>query len=136
MGNGLKRPPTLSGRLKPHDAPSINYDAKPPVFSLQYLTQSHGIDNCSEAQKASILDALHKRGKMTWTQLRMAPRHGLGSETIALTALKVSLPPCVTPDTTILAFRCIGTAPMLGFRDQDRFHIIWIDKSYDCYDHG
>ena len=79
--------------------------------------------------------AIFKRGKMTWLQLRLAHRHGLGSEKIARSSMLIPIPPRVTEDVDILAFRCIGIKPMLGFRLGRIFHIIWIDKNLTAYKH-
>jgi hypothetical protein len=106
------------------------------VFSFRHLVNSHGISGCSVEDKAAVLDALHRRSALTWAQIKSAPRHGLGTEKIDQESLTVPLPSYVTPDTTILALRCIGKAPMIGFRDEDRFHVLWLEREYDCYDHS
>jgi hypothetical protein len=136
VGKKLKRSAPLSGgKIRPHDAPHVNWDQRPPVFSFQHLVRDHGVDGCDQEQKAQVLEALHRRGQLTWAQLKQAHRHGLGAEPIARNSMRVGVPACVTPDTPILAFRCIGIAPMIGFREEDRFHILWIDRAFACYRH-
>jgi hypothetical protein len=137
MSKIKERGPRRGPRIHPHTAPRhIDWDKHTPVFSLRHVVATHGVDGCSNTEKASILDAFSRRSGLTWTELKSAPRHGLGTEKLDVRSLKVSIPSCVTPDTTIIAFRCIGKAPMIGFRDEDRFHILWVDRGFDCYDHG
>ena len=102
-----------------------------PAFSLRYLVASHGLDDCSKEDKVAILDAFHVRSQLTWADLKRAHRHAIGSKKIAQGGMKVPLPECVTPDTVLLAFRCIGKAPMIGFREDDRFQILWVDRRFD-----
>jgi hypothetical protein len=128
--------PKRGARIKLHDAPAqVNWDKRTPVFSLRHLIKTHGLDRCSQEQKAGILDSFYRRNELTWERIKMAPRHGLGTEKIDQSAIKVPLPGHITPDTTLLALRCIGLMPMIGFREDDRFHLLWIDLDFDCYDH-
>lgn len=83
-----------------------------------------------------VAEAMFRRRERTWRQLRSDDKHGLGSETISRDALKVALPPCVTDDATILAFRFKGKAPMVGFKLEGVFYILWLDRAFDVYDHG
>jgi len=137
MGRIREHAPKRGARIKPHDAPpQINWDKRSPIFSIRHMAVTHGLDNRSIDQKAGIIDAFYRRNTLTWEQIRSAHRHGLGAEKIDRNAIRVPIPPCITPDTTILAFRCIGMAPMIGFREDDRFHVVWFDLDFDCYDHG
>jgi hypothetical protein len=132
------RPPKLDiGKsIKTHESPPENTDNLVPLYSLEYMVSGYCVESCQEAQRAHFAMALFKRRRMTWRELRVAPRHGLGSEKIARTSIRVTLPSMVTEDVDILAFRCIGTAPMVGFRSGRTFNILWIDKNYEVYDHG
>lgn len=123
-------------RVKPHEAPRIDFETRGPSFSLHRLERGkYGLEGCSKDQKSAILDALLRRSQLSWRELRQAPRHGLGYEKIAHNSIKTGIPNHVTPDTTLLAFRCIGTAPMVGYKEEDRFHIVWFDLDYTLYDH-
>lgn len=72
---------------------------------------------------------------MTWIQIRGAHRHGLGTEKIEKSAIKVPIPTVVTEDVSLLAFRFSGKAPMVGFRERDVFHVLWFDRDYSLYKH-
>ncbi len=137
MSKRIKSKAPLQGlKVRAHDAPHQSWDKRPIVFSFCNLAHSHCVEQCTDGEKVHVLDALWKRGRMTWAEIKQAPRHGLGCEKIAQNSLQVPLPVCVTPDTTILSFRCIGLAPMIGYRDEDRFHILWIDREFNCYNHN
>jgi len=73
---------------------------------------------------------------MTWGEIIQAPRHGMGFETIARNAIRRPIPNHVTDDVTFIAFRFSGKKPMVGYRTDGMFHIIWFDCSYDLYDHS
>jgi len=73
---------------------------------------------------------------MTWKEISVANRKGMGYEKIARNALSVELPAHVTPDVNLLAFRFYGNAPMVGYRVKRVFHILFLDRDFTLYDHG
>lgn len=74
--------------------------------------------------------------QLTWQQISNSGRHGQGSETIARTSIKsATIPACITEDVKILAFRCIGLAPMVGYRVDEVFYVVWIDRAFGLYEH-
>jgi hypothetical protein len=70
---------------------------------------------------------------MTWAQITQAHRHGVGTEKIAHSSLKVTLP--VTPDVNLLTFRFHGQKPMLGFREHAPFYVLRLDRDFMAYAH-
>jgi len=72
---------------------------------------------------------------MSWAQINQAPRHGLGYEKISHTSIKAAIPPHITEDVNFLAFRFSGKAPMVGYRKQEVFYIVWLDRNFTLYDH-
>lgn len=124
-------------RIKSHQSSDDPPDLRHPAFSFRYLVNGHGIDECTDREKSQILDAIYRRCQLCWRDLRQADRHKLGYEQIARTSLKVGVPRHVTDDVTFIAFRCIGMAPMIGYRGSDNiFYVLWIDRAFGCYDHG
>ncbi|MFH1034435.1 MAG: hypothetical protein V1806_08005 [Pseudomonadota bacterium] len=121
-------------RLNTHTSSDVNPDTLPPIFSLEHMQRGFCIDNCDSQGKAQFADALWKRSKMPWAQLRVAPRHGLGYEKIQ--NLNATLPNGIHEDVNIISFRCIGKAPMVGYRKDRVFYILWIDLSFSVYDHS
>jgi len=132
----FREPKLNTGRIQPHYVPSDKSDDQTPIFSLEFMVDGYCVHSCQKDQKAHFAMALYKRSKLTWKELRLAPRDGLGYEKIARNALKVSIPAKVTEDVDMIAFRCIGQAPMVGFKLGRIFHILWIDKNFTLYNHG
>ena len=100
------------------------------------MVSGYCLDSCDLKQRAHFAYALFKRSKLVWQELLQAGRHGLGYEIISKDSINRPIPSVITADTDIIAFRCIGLAPMVGFREQTIFHIVWIDKDRTLYDHG
>jgi len=121
----------------PPDLPSTpNYDLEPPVFCFRYLDKTHGLDSCDKDEKAALVSTLYELSQLSWRELRRAPRHGLGYEIIARKSFRVSIPKHITEDVNLIAFRFSGLKPMVGYRDEGIFRIIWLDRSFKVYDHG
>lgn len=118
--------------------PLVNADKEYPLFCLKCLSSSHNVNTCQSKEKAALIDRLERLSQLTWGQLRMAPKYGLGYEKIGHDSIRVSIPSHVTPDVNLIAFRFSDKAPMIGFRGADRrvFHIVWLDRNFNVYDHG
>jgi hypothetical protein len=108
----------------------------PPKFSLRHVNKKYCITQCTKDEKAAFAVRLRELSELTWAQLRQAPRHGLGFETIDRSSIKCGIPGVVTADVSIIAFRFDGKKAMVGFRDSDgTFHIIWFDRAFQLYKH-
>lgn len=117
----------------PDNTPSIQ---DRPVFSFHYLQESHCISRCNTEQKLSFVEKMRLLSKLTWNQIRSAPRHGLGSEKIPRDRFLVPIPSYIANDEVFIAFRFYHLAPMIGIRRDQIFHIIWFDKDFNVYNHG
>lgn len=108
-----------------------------PTFCLRHVVRPRdfSFDDRTAAEKAAVADTMYAIGKLTWAQIRGAHRHGLGGEKIEQNQLKFQLPAHITKDVTILAFRFLGKAPMLGYREGTTLHIICLDPNFRAYDH-
>ena len=129
------RPPqsAVSKTITPSVAPLENPDLLPPIFSFEHMVDGFCVKSCEQEDRAEFALSLHKRGKLSWRELRFSGRHQLGYEKI--NRLKVPLPPKVTPDVSIIAFRFHEKKPMLGYRDGRIFHILWLDPKFKTYNH-
>lgn len=123
-------------RIGLHESSDTNPGTQKPIFSLEHMVRGFCVASCDRDDKAAFADALHKRSQLTWIQLKQAPRHGLGSEKIEHSSLRVGKPLCLTEDTPILAFRFSGMKPMIGYRDGRIFNVLWLDIRRDVYDHS
>ena len=137
MSNRLKPPKDNAGpRIQPTNAGRGSVLHLKPKFSLENLSKSHCLSACSNDEKAAFADRLHEMSQLTWQQINNAPRHGQGSETIVRDAIKGSpIPSCITEDVKIISFRCIGKAPMVGYKVDEVFYVVWIDRAFDLYKH-
>jgi hypothetical protein len=137
----MKRKIKLDNRLfpksnkikQPKIKDTINYDNEKPVFSFIYLDKNYGVDVCTGEEKLSFLQTMLTLSKCTWSTLKTAAKHGLGYEKID--KINTSLPPQVTDDVQLIAFRFYKKAPMVGFRNNKTFHVVFLDRKFTLYDH-
>ena len=111
-------------------------ERRPPVFSLQYVQPSYCISKCTKDEKSSLVDKMHRLSNLTWAELKQAGRHQLGFEKIARDSIKSAIPNHLTPDVDLIAFRFDGMKPMVGYRREATFFILWLDRDFTLYDHG
>ena len=125
-----------SDKLKAPDSaavPTLDY----PVFCFKHLQSGHNVGDCSQQDKIDLIERLSKLSTLTWDQIRLAPRHGFGTEKIALNSIHPTVPTFISEDVDhLLALRFSGLKPFLGLRRGPVFHIIFIDHGFDVYNHG
>ena len=92
--------------------------------------------NEDKDQKAAFAEQLQSLAGLTWSQIQLSPRHGMGQEQIAVSSLKITLPEHFEDAVKVLALRYKGKLPMIGIRVQDVFHVIAVARNFDdLYDH-
>lgn len=120
--------------------PSQTRDTSPeqqkPIFALCYLRRDYCLSTCSKDEKAAFADTLHKLSQITWNEISSSSRHGVGYERISRDAIRSGIPAHLKEDVNFIAFQFFGKAPMVGYRDENIFHVIWIDRAFSLYDHG
>lgn len=127
--------PKASARLAaPQAIPTSSQDLKPKI-SLENLSVAYCLKVCTVDEKAAFASRLYEMSRLTWQQIAQADRHGQGTETIKRASIKVPIPACITEDVSIIAFRCFGKAPMVGYRAHDTFYVVWIDRDFTLYAH-
>lgn len=138
MKKKIKRPPIGKGNIvKAHETPELSPDDQPPIFSLEHLTKDYCISSCTDEEKVSFVDHLHRLSQLAWKELRQAPRHGLGYEKINRDSIKSAIPKHITDDVKhFIAFRFYKKAPMVGHREERTFYIFWIDREFTLYEHN
>lgn len=124
-----------AANVKPHGAKTVSNEDRHPKFSLRMLQGACGLDACEREERAALVDKFAALSQLTWSQIRQAPRHGLGYESINRNALTVSIPDDVKGET-IIAFRFCGMAPMIGVRREATFYVLWLDRGFTAYHHG
>jgi hypothetical protein len=110
--------------------------SKPPVFSMEYIQNSHCIRHCNDEDKLAFVDTIRELSHMTWQRIRNTDRHTTGSEKINRDSLHVEIPSWITDDITFIAIRFSGLKPMVGYQDGRIFQILWFDRDFSLYDHG
>ncbi|GAB6393517.1 MAG: hypothetical protein MdMp014T_2890 [Treponematales bacterium] len=107
-----------------------------PCFSFQNTHPRYGAASCDEKQRSDLCLTLERLSALTWTDIEGAHRHGLGAEKISRDAIKPDLPGGVPKSATLLAIRFSGKAPMIGYRERNIFHIVFLDGHFSVYNHG
>jgi hypothetical protein len=62
-------------------------------------------------------------------------------------SLAPAIPACQSPESApgsrvvangqrFIAFRCFGKAPMVGYRVQAVFYLLWLDRHFTLYEHS
>ncbi|WP_332420243.1 hypothetical protein [Vibrio metschnikovii] len=117
---------------------NFNYDDKTPIFSLERLQAGSFCLQCLDQEgKAFFAEAIFRRKNNTWREIKQMPRHGLGFEKIDRKSISAPIPNFITPDVDhFLSFRFHGKRPMVGYRQNDVFYVLWFDNNFTLYDHG
>lgn len=140
MGKSKKLPPqqqTKSRFRLPGE--SISGDGSTvkcfPIFSLSKIQKSHCLTKCTQEEKAAFADTLHKLSQRQWVNILSSDRHKGGQEKIARNAIQETIPDFVTEDTNLIALRFCGKAPMVGFKKDEVFYVLWLDRDFTLYKH-
>lgn len=127
--------PAFSQQVKAHGGVSNTNQIK-PAFSLEHIQRNFCLTDCETDEKAAFADALLKRSRMTWQEIIQAPKHGLGVEKIKRQCIRAPVPEIIPEDVDhFLALRFNGKAPMVGYRNQTIFYVLWIDRAFSLYEH-
>ena len=136
----LKKPKAEQGERIPakDENKSVDTFRLPPKFCLRAIRHGYSLTDCEKEEKAAFADRLYELSRLTWAPLVNADRHGQGFEIIARDAIKGdAIPGGISADVNIIAFRCIGLKPMVGYRTADGvFNILSIDRTFTLYNHG
>ncbi|MCC8114125.1 MAG: hypothetical protein LIP03_09075 [Bacteroidales bacterium] len=108
------------------------------VFSFKYL-QPVSYTECRDLSFfISWVNRLNKYSQLTWTDLYTSQRHSFGTENIPIHSLKrqPNLPKDFEADS-LIALRATGSNhPMLGFRENNIYHVVFLESQFgDIYNH-
>ncbi len=133
----IKQPKlTTSSMVSPHGSSNTPSNSLRPIFSLQHMAmhaKDHCLDTCQKDEKVGFANTLNKLSRMTWAEIKQAHRHGAGYEKIP--TLDVPIHASIPQNTPIIAFRFHGLKPMIGYREDNIFHILFLDHKMKCYKH-
>lgn len=139
MGKLRKPQPTQGKKLSLSSSvgnTQVDYNREKPTFCLRHMDVQYSITRCDVNEKASFAEALFNLSQLTWNELRSTPHRGMGCEKIERASIRRPVPLTITEDAAFLAFRFHGKKAMVGFRSNEVFHIVWLDRDYTLYDHG
>jgi hypothetical protein len=122
--------------ISPTKSNEISPQQQKPLFSLEYLNGKHCLSKCEKKEKAAFADTLHRLSQIPWAEIMSAPRRGLGHEKIAKKQIKAAIPKHIKDDTNFIAFRFFGKAPMIGYKKDRVFYVLWLDRTLKVYNHG
>ncbi len=107
------------------------------LFSLERcIAGKYCFSSLTTEFKADFGNAIFRRRGLSWSEVREAPRHGIGTEKIAVASIKAAIPNFVTEEVlTLLALRFSGLSPMVGYRVGAIFYVLWFDHDFTLYDH-
>lgn len=123
-------------RIRARTSGSGSTDGLTPIFCLRHVAAGWGVCDCEREDQAAFALTVERLCRLTWQQIRSAPRHGAGTEKVSKNALRAPVPPSITDDVEFLALRFSGKKAMVGFRSYEVFHVIWLDRAFRLYDHG
>lgn len=107
-----------------------------PVFCLKYLNKAYHLNKCIEKERVALINKMCLLSQLTWKEMHMLPRHGLGLEQIAQTSIKgAGIPLHLSKDETMYAIRFDGKKPMVGYINNPVFHIVYLDREFTLYKH-
>lgn len=135
----FKKPPINQGKKIGVSSRQTNQDSTIdyPIFCFKHLDMSFGLSKCNKNEKSALVEQLTRLSQLTWNQIKLEPKHGMGSEKISKTSIRASIPNFISDDVDFfLAFRFSGKAPFVGHRNGSIFHVLYIDPKFDLYDHG
>jgi hypothetical protein len=129
----VKGPKKREGAVPSPDALFLEFDY--PVFCFKNCVKGYCLDSITDKKVGkAFIQKISKWSQMTWAQIMLADRQGLGHEEIAQDSLRVSLPACVKDDTTIVStYLGKKVSRMAGFKKKEVFHVIAIGM--DIYKH-
>lgn len=131
-----KRPNNRAGTFPtPPALPEDN--STTPKFCLAHLVPGFNLDPLDKSAQAAFAMALQKRSSLTWREIMVIPRHGLGYEMLPAGQIKCAPPHRFEGTEKFMVFRYHGKLPMVGARIRDTFHVLWIERQYgELYDHS
>lgn len=117
-----------------------DYNKIPVIFSLRHIQPGkYCFSRLEQKQKSDFAEALFRRKDFTWNDYHQSSKQALGCELLLFDCLKISSKPvCVTDDLDkVIVIRFSGNdGRIVGFREQNIYHVLWIDCSFELYDHG
>jgi len=131
-----KRPRVPTGKLREPTEPR-SYDSETPKFCLHYLRAGFDVHALDAQRQIAFAKTMQRLCGLTWRQIKLADRHGSGSELIEPRCIKAPIPVPFQDAPKFLVLRYAGLRPMAGVRVDDVYHVLWIEPEFNqLYDHS
>ena len=119
-------------RIIPPKENLVNFNARNPKISFEFLAGDYCLSKCEIREKAEIDDTLHRLSKHTWQELLTLGRKHGGCEPLPIAELKCSIPDNILfrEQKHATVFHNPGKIPIVGFRIEDTFYMFCIDRTY------
>lgn len=135
MGKGGNRPKLKAAengtefnvRAEPAD-----YEKEHPKFCFRYIQSGFDPKSLAADKKSDLIEQLQSLSALPWKEIKIAPRHGLGTEQIAASSINAPIPPAFDDEDKFMFFRYSGKLPMGGMRVRDIFHVMWVAQDFDA----
>ncbi|MGH3249355.1 MAG: hypothetical protein ACRDOI_24545 [Trebonia sp.] len=103
------RPTSSKGSFAASE-PRVNHDNETPKFCLHFVADGFDVHALAAGQQVSFAKTLQKLSSSTWKDLKLASRHGQGTELIPRDQVRASIP--------------------AQFQDEPRFMVLWIEPGF------
>jgi hypothetical protein len=127
----LTQPSPKSGQHIVVQEPSDDVN---PMWCFSHLQSEWNVAELQKDEKIAFLEHLVRRSQLTWKQIKLLPREGLGPEAISGDSIKAGIPSLAAGEV-ILCFRMNQVGRFLGVRKDSTFHVLWIDCKFELYKH-
>ena len=116
---------------------TVNFNARKPKISFEFLGGEYCISKCEMNEKAEIVDTLYRLSQHTWQELLTLGRKHGGCEPLPLSELKCSIPlnALFLEQKHATVFHNPTKIPIVGFRIEDTLYVFCIDRTYTAYNH-
>lgn len=139
MANKFKGPDKAKFLRGGAVTPTVNTDELYPAFSFEKMQDKSGnsVNCCGDEDRVALVKRLFMLSRLTWKEIRQAPSSGMGSEQIPKYRIKRPIPSTVTPDIEqFSSLHFSGKKRFVGYRVGQIFHILWVDHTFEVYNHG
>jgi hypothetical protein len=116
-------------------SPSVLAQIQHPVFCLHYLDSQYCLTKCNQEERASFANTIRMLSQIPWNEIIAKGVHGYEKIINKKSVNRGNLPSCITEDTPIIGFHFHKKKPMVGFRRECIFHIVWFDPKFTLYKH-
>lgn len=123
-------------RITAEAASRPDFQKQHPKYSFEYLDGAYCITKCETEVRAEVITTLHKIAKQTWQELQQISRKCGGFEFLPVDSLKCKIPEYFKNSEKAVVFHNPGKKAIIGFREEENYFIIAIDRNFKAYNHG